>query len=161
MFLLALTMSPMFLYAAGATLVGATGIGYALYKLDSRIENRRKHAIEISNQAAQYGFDHTAQILACYATGDYDGMYDKAKEIYAIFKDDDLRVAHVRKLFFGLLERYLKDPARAAEVMAKIDEYRAGEAAKEKAILDNALAKKALADQVAANNAATVAKPAA
>lgn len=143
MFLLfaAVSLSPMFIYAAGATAVGAAGIGFALYKLDGRIEARRKHAIEISNQAAQFGFDHTAQILACYAVGDYDGIYDKAREIYSIFKDDDMRVAHVRKLFFGLLDHYLKDPNRAPELLKKIDEYRAAEEARVKRIVDEANAK--------------------
>ena len=150
MLLAVLSLSPMFLYAAAATLVGAAGIGFALYKLDGRIEARRKHAIEISNQAAQFGFDHTAQILACYAVGDYDGIYDKAREIYSIFKDDDLRVAYVRKLFFGLLERYLKDPARASEILKAVDEHRAIETAREQEVLAQAQAKAALAQQKAA-----------
>lgn len=145
MLLAAINLSPLFLYAAAATLIGAVGIGCALYKLDSRIEARRKHAIEISNQAAQFGFDHTAAILACYAVGDYDGIYDKAREIYSIFKDDDLRVAHVRKLFLGLLERYLKDPARASEILKIVDEHRAIEAAREAELLAQAQAKAALA----------------
>lgn len=118
--ILAVTLSPMFVFTCVSTLVAAMGVGYWFYKKDDEIEGRRKEADELSDVLKDNGFTLTAKVLDAYSRGDYDGILDESVALVRIMKNPITRKTHMQELCLKLAENQAKeDPAFGDVLMEK------------------------------------------
>jgi len=133
---LVLTMSTV--YTCLITFLAFAAIAIVLFNWDTKIEKRRKHAIDIADKCREEGFEIMPDILRCYAVGDYSGLYDEIKGAYKIFGNDKLR----RQTFFDFLERQLeislKDPERRAAIYKAVEQRKLIDQAEDAAAAERA-----------------------
>jgi hypothetical protein len=101
-----------------------------LFRKDERIEDRRRHAIEIAGELRAEGLEHIPSLLNDYAVGDYSRMIQRVQSWYDFLKDDDNRRAFFLKFLRTQLSRAMADEVRRAEVIKAVEEYQAVEEAK-------------------------------
>jgi len=117
--------SPMgMLVVAGGTFV----LGWLLFGADSRIEERRRRAIEFSRKLSAIGFKKLPTIFEDYAVGDYSGMFRAMKELHDVMHDPAQRQAELEQVFKLLLEEKFRDPAQKQSMLKLIDDLKAATA---------------------------------
>jgi hypothetical protein len=100
---------------AGAALA-LTVVGLWLY---NRVEQRRKHAIDLMKLMNQWGLAWFADLFEDYATGDYYGIAVKIKEIVQTVRSDEAMVAKLSEVAKKVAAYYAQnDPTKAAELRA-------------------------------------------
>ena len=102
----------------------AFGIGWLLFGADSRIEDRRRRAIELSGKLRQVGFTKLPVFLEDYAVGDYSGMVRSIKELHDIMHDPAQRAAELDRVVKLVLEMKFKDPEQRAAVLKLVDDLK-------------------------------------
>ena len=110
-------------------LAGVAGIGYALYKRDSAVEQRRKNAIQIGRELSDEGLDHIPLILDDYAVGDYSNMASRIGTWHEFLRNGENRKAFLNGFLKKQLDRALDDPERRAYVLDRVKQFQAKQAA--------------------------------
>ena len=123
--ILALTLTPLFVFTGFATLVAALGVGFWLYRKDDAIEQRRKKARELGDVLKANGLTLSADILDCYVIGDYDGGIDATMAALTLLTDPASRKAHLQELAMTLVKRQAEDdPVFAEKLLAQAEFYK-------------------------------------
>ena len=97
------------------------GVGWLLFGADSRIEDRRRRAIDLSNKLSKLGFQRLPKLFADYGIGDYSGFLKGVHELHDIIADAGTREAELAHVFQLLLEEKLKDPTKLAVLKQLVD----------------------------------------
>lgn len=116
--------------------------GYVAYQIDEKVEDKKRHALEIEAWAIDNGLDWVAKLMQSYAVGDKSGMVRQLAEFYSIFRDDNLRAAAFRKLLDRQLALALADPERREVVYKAVNERKIIDGAEADAVLAKAEAMK-------------------
>lgn len=73
-------------------------LGVIVFKLDTRMEGAKRTAIEYRDWCTKMGLDFTAEFLTAFAVGDKSGMISGMRQGIAAMRDEDQRIAVVRKV---------------------------------------------------------------
>lgn len=112
------------LSAAGA----AFALGWLLFGADTRIEERRRRAIEFARKLSAIGFKKLPAIFEDYAVGDYSGMFRAMKELHDVMHDPAQRQAELEQVFKLLLEEKFRDPAQRQALLKLVSDLQAATA---------------------------------
>lgn len=103
--------------------VGYAAIPLALYaiiqtifKVDTKIENRRRLAIDIKDRLNENGFTLLNELFESYAVGDKSGMLKTLIELKKAVSDPVVFAAHMNRLFKIQLEKRVKDESTRIEI---------------------------------------------
>lgn len=111
-----ISMNPIVLIVLLA--VVAFAVGVLLFKLDTRRENMRRDAIELSRLAGDAGLPITAGLLEDVGVGDYSGVFQHVKELVRTLRDENQRKAALRHFLEVQLEKYMADEGKRKELFA-------------------------------------------
>jgi hypothetical protein len=117
--------SPIGIFAVGAT---TFGLGWLLFGADTRIEERRRRAIEFARKLSGIGFKKLPAVFEDYAVGDYSGMFRAMKELHDVMQDPAQRQAELEQVFKLLLEEKFRDPAQKQALLKLVDDLKAATA---------------------------------
>lgn len=101
-----------------------------LFRKDERIEDKRRHAIEIAQELSKEGLEHIPALLTDYAVGDYSGMFNRVRSWYDFLRDDDNRRAFFLKFLRRQLEQAMADESRRGEILKAVEQWQALDDAK-------------------------------
>lgn len=124
-------------------IAGAVAIGAFLFRKDTDVETRRRHAIEIAQELRVEGLDHVPAILNDYAVGDYSGMANRVKSWYEFLRNDENRRAFLDGFLKKQLSRAMEDPNRRAFVLETVKNWQAQEQVRNEELLAKLTAEKA------------------
>ncbi len=124
--------SPLVIIAVVSVL--AYFVGKWLFSFDEKVEDRRRHAAQIATELKQEGLQHIPDLLIDYSVGDYSGMVSRMKMWYEFLRDDDQRKAFFSKFLETQLKNALNDPNRRQKLLDHVEEWKAGQEAKKKAV---------------------------
>ena len=111
---------------AGAALA-LTVVGLLLY---NRVEQRRKHAIDLMKLMNQWGLTWYSDLFEDYAVGDYYGIAVKVKDVIQTVRSDEAMVAKLGDVAKKVAAHYAaSDPTKAAELIAILQGVSAAKAA--------------------------------
>lgn len=98
----------------------AAWIGAGLFfRVDTKIENKHKAAIEVAQFAREYGLMRLPEILTDYAVFDWSGMATKIHEFAGLVRSaPDVVAKEFDLVFKRVLERKLKQPEGRAYIAA-------------------------------------------
>ena len=102
----------------------AFAVGMLAFKFDTRIEGRRRHAIELAGKLSGMGFTKIPKILNDYGVGDYSGFTRGIMELKEDLSDPEKRRAEMEKVFKLLLAEAFKDPERRPQLLKLIEDLR-------------------------------------
>lgn len=123
----------------GAAAAIAFAVGALLFKGDTRIEERRRHAIEIAGKLRSAGFDRLPVFFEDYAVSDFSGMLRSLKELHGIFANDEQRRAELQKVLKLLLTDLFRDPEKRPQLLKLIDDLKAANLPDAKSVIGDAL----------------------
>lgn len=110
-------------------MLSATGaafaLGWLLFGADTRIEERRRRAIEFARKLSAIGFKKLPAIFEDYAVGDYSGMFRAMKELHDVMHDPAQRQAELEQVFKLLLEEKFRDPAQRQALLKLVGDLQA------------------------------------
>ena len=92
--------------AAGAAFL----IGRILFRLDSKIEDRRRNASKLAGKLDGLGLVRLPAVLIDYSVGDYSGMSSKIRELIEAIGEPAQRHAEFGKVVRAILSEQMKDP---------------------------------------------------
>ena len=101
-----------------------------LFRVDDKIERRRKMAADAAKVLAEEGFELSAEACNQYAIGDYSGFVGTLRELVRQLLNPETRLALLRKPFRKQLVSALKDEEERTWVLKTIAEFEAVQAAK-------------------------------
>jgi len=107
------------------TAVAAALAGYVAYQVDEKIEDKRRHALDIGQWATENGLEWIARLMNAYGIGDKSGMARELADLYKIFRDDKLRQTAFAKVLDRQLAIALADPDRRGLVYKAVDDRKA------------------------------------
>lgn len=114
--------SPMGLVVVG---IAAFVVGKVIFKVDERVEDRRRSAMRLAGRLRELGFTRLPPLLEDYAVGDYSGVTGKIRELTDLFGDEKERQAEFEKVFRLILEAKFKDPEKRGSLLKLVDDLRA------------------------------------
>lgn len=100
-------------------------LGWLLFGADTRIEERRRRAIEFARKLSAIGFKKLPAIFEDYAVGDYSGMFRAMKELHDVMHDPAQRQAELEQVFRLLLEEKFRDPAQKQALLKLVSDLQA------------------------------------
>jgi hypothetical protein len=100
-------------------------LGWLLFGADTRIEERRRRAIEFARKLSAIGFKKLPAIFEDYAVGDYSGMFRAMKELHDVMHDPAQRQAELEQVFKLLLEEKFRDPAQKQALLKLVSDMQA------------------------------------
>jgi hypothetical protein len=103
-------------------------LGWLLFGADTRIEERRRRAIEFARKLSAIGFKKLPTIFEDYAVGDYSGMFRAMKELHDVMHDPAQRQAELEQVFKLLLEEKFRDPAQRQALLKLVADMQAATA---------------------------------
>jgi hypothetical protein len=114
----------------GILSVGAAtfATGWLLFGADTRVEDRRRRAIEFARKLSALGFKKLPALFEDYAVGDYSGMFRAMKELHDVMQDPAQRQAELEAVFKLLLEEKFRDPAQKQALLKLVDDLKAATA---------------------------------
>jgi hypothetical protein len=112
---------------AGLAVLGVAAfvVGKLIFKVDERVEDRRRSAMRLAGRLRELGFTRLPPLLEDYAVGDYSGVTGKLRELTDIFGDEKERQAEFEKVFRLILEAKFKDPEKRGSLLKLVDDLRA------------------------------------
>jgi hypothetical protein len=112
---------------AGLAVLGVAAfvVGKLIFKVDERVEDRRRSAMRLAGRLRELGFTRLPPLLEDYAVGDYSGVTGKVRELTDIFGDEKERQAEFEKVFRLILEAKFKDPEKRGSLLKLVDDLRA------------------------------------
>jgi hypothetical protein len=105
--------------------VATFAVGWLLFGADTRIEDRRRRAMELARKLSALGFKRLPTLFEDYAIGDYSGLLRAIKELHDVLTDPAQRHAELETVFRLLLEEKFKDPAQKQALLKLIDDLKA------------------------------------
>lgn len=126
------------LYMIVVTIIAGAAIGYLIYQGDTRVEQRREHALSIAAKARENGFEVLPELLEAYAIGDYSKLLKEMGVQYRVFANDELRAAAYNKFLKRQLEVGLADPERREKIYAAVERRKVIDAAEDQAVVNRA-----------------------
>jgi hypothetical protein len=114
----------------GILTVGAAtfALGWLVFGADTRVEERRRRAIEFARKLSALGFKKLPTLFEDYAVGDYSGMFRAMKELHDVMQDPAQRQAELEQVFKLLLEEKFRDPAQKQALLKLVDDLKAATA---------------------------------
>ena len=106
----AITLSNQGMGLVAASVVAAGALGFALFRKDTEIENRRRAAIEGAGVLKGLGLNEIPAMLTDYAVGDYSGLASRAADASKRLLNPANIQTEFTAIFNNLLEAKLKDP---------------------------------------------------
>ena len=92
-----------------------------LFRVDTKIENRRRGASRLAGLLSSYGLKYTPEFLVDYSVGDYSGMRDKIVRLAELFlRGEAAVVEEFEKVFENVLIAKLKTEAGRIFIQAKL-----------------------------------------
>jgi Tfp pilus assembly protein PilO len=86
------------------------------FRRDDKLEQRRKDAIEVIGLLKKYGWDQTAEVVTCYVSEDWTGVYNEIKALLKQLRDPDQARALITNAILRGLSEVMNDEAAAAKV---------------------------------------------
>jgi len=102
--------------AAIAVPIAVVAVVKLALAVDTKIENRRRVAIDISEKLNENGFTLFDELLKSYAVGDKSGMLKVLIELAKVVKDPEVLAVHLSRVFRTQLGKAVQDPASRLEV---------------------------------------------
>lgn len=112
--LLALALSPTEILLLVVSGVAAFAVAKLLFRADTRVEERRRHAIEAAQVLRARGLTILPQVLTDYAVGDYDGLVNDVKSFARMALNPQQIDAEFETLFKNMLAVKLSQPDQMA-----------------------------------------------
>jgi len=79
------------------------------FRMDERVEDRRRAAAQLAGVLRKYGLDKTPVFLESYAVGDYSQMGEDIVDLVKLFMSGEDAVMHeLEKVFDRVLEAKLQ-----------------------------------------------------
>jgi hypothetical protein len=104
--------------------VAAAALGVALFRVDTKIENRRRAAMKLAQILRDWGLKRVPAFLEDYAVGDYSGMLSKIRDTVELMSDPKAVMLELEPVFETVLEQKLKDPAQRGPTLQRIEELK-------------------------------------
>lgn len=105
----------------------AAGLGgYLLVRGDSRVEGRRRNAVQLSRIASENGLPLTSQMLDAYAVGDYSGVIAGVSNLHQTLTDEKQRKAAVHVFLETQLDLRLASPEQTDGLLGLIEQKKPG-----------------------------------
>ena len=94
-----------------------------LFKLDTKIENRRRGAAKLALALKSYGLVRVPDLLVDYSVGDYSGMAEKIKSLTELFLSGEKAVlTEFDQVFDRVLVEKLKCEAGRALIASRLSD---------------------------------------
>ena len=126
----ALILSPLQITCVVLAVIAVAAVVGLLFRVDDKIERRRKMAADAAKVLAEEGFELSAEACNQYAIGDYSGFVGTLRELVRQLLNPETRLALLRKPFRKQLVSALKDEEERTWVLKTIAEFEAVQAAK-------------------------------
>jgi len=123
---------PVAVYKAAAAIsipVAIAAVVKLIFSVDTKVENRRRIAIEISERLNENGLTMFSELLQSYAVGDKSGMITTLVELKKIVRDPVALEAQLKRLFSIQLNKMVKDPTAREEIVKTVHDMETLEAA--------------------------------
>lgn len=121
-----ISIHPIVLLALIVVALGAVGI--TLFRVDTKIEQRRTVALDIAAWLSAYGFVLLPAMLHMYAIGDYSGLFEAAKSFAKMLADPVRREQEFDGVFRKILEARLKNVEQRGATLKLIEDFKAANA---------------------------------
>ncbi len=105
--------------------VAAFFAGKVFLKVDNRIEERRRKALELIPEASKNGLEFLNPFLEAYGLGDYDGLWHQLKAVAGRLRDEDERKDILDKIVKVQIGLRAKDPERLGRLEKWVAEAKA------------------------------------
>jgi hypothetical protein len=109
--------------ALGGVIAAAVAyyVGRWFFKLDEKIEDRRRAAGQLAIALAKVGLKRIPEFLLCYSVGDYSGMGEKLIELVRLFLSGEAAVLdEFADVFDNVLKAKLSTEEGRAFIAAKL-----------------------------------------
>jgi hypothetical protein len=100
----------------GLIAIGVVGLVLTWFLLDDRRESRRRRAIDGAVELKSIGLAHVADLLTCYAVGDYTGMAKRARSLARLARSEGGAAKIAMALCRKMLPELLKHPDHGPEL---------------------------------------------
>ena len=101
--------------------VGGFFLGKLLFKADTRTEDRRRRAIEISQWASANGLPEISKLLVAYSIGDYSFLLHSLRSISDTLANDESARALVNRFLSAQLTKKLSTVEGKEELIAMVE----------------------------------------
>lgn len=115
--------------AAIAVPIAVVAVAKLALTVDTKVENRRRVAIDISERLNEQGFTLFDELLKSYAVGDKSGMLKTLIELAKIVKDPEILSVHLARVFSTQLRNRVQDPGQRMEIAQALKDVETLEAA--------------------------------
>ena len=115
--LLALSLAPKDIVIVVLAVIAVVAVVGLFYRIDTKIEDRRKTVAQLSKVLMDEGFERASKICDNYVVGDYDGFLAELRALVQDLLDKETRLDVLRKPFEKQLAGALKDPERREKVL--------------------------------------------
>lgn len=91
------------------------------FRLDDKIERRRKMAGDLAGVLREEGYDQCSEVATCYSVGDYSGFLQGLRHLVQQLLNPSTRMALLAKPFEKQLANALKDPEKLLALKKRVD----------------------------------------
>lgn len=105
--------------------VAAVALVRLFFRVDDRIEARRKQAADLAAVLKEEGYDQCADVAAAYSIGDYTGFAGDIRRLVVQLLNSETRLALLRRPFYKQLSRALLDAEDYPKVLKLVQERQA------------------------------------
>jgi len=119
----ATVIGPKDLAIIGMAAMCAAALVAWLYRKDTAIEQRRKHAIELASLLKSYDLDRLGGIVTNYAVGDYSGLVHEIELLLKEISNPEQAFALLGKSFFKQLPHRLETAGEKEKIIAAVSPY--------------------------------------
>lgn len=102
--------------------VGGYFVGQFLFKKDTKIEERRRAALDVVGVLQANGLNVAAEALKDYVVGDYSGALGSLKKAAVVLTNPAAATAEFDGVFEKMLTSKLADPEARSKLVARIND---------------------------------------
>lgn len=116
---LSMTSEQATIVALAVVLAGvlAFGILQFLFKVDDKVESRRKKSIDLAQEYSKLGFKRLPKLFNTYAIGDYSGLYGLIEDLLNDIRQPDQIILELEGPAMAFIDHALKNQYKRAEVI--------------------------------------------
>ena len=130
----ALALSGLQITCVVLAVIAVVAVISLLFRIDDKVEKRRKMAGDLAGVLKEEGYDHCAEVATAYSVGDYSGFFQGLRHLVQELLNPNTRMALLAKPFLKQFENALKDPEKRADLRKKLDAAEAAVASAAKAV---------------------------
>ena len=104
-----------------ALAAGGYFLGKTLFRADTKTEDRRRRAIELSNWTSSNGLPEISKLLIAYSIGDYSFLLNSLRSISDTLANDESARALVNRFLSAQLTKKLSTVEGKEELIAMVE----------------------------------------